>query len=386
MKLNKFFCNAYCKANKVIILKCFGIAWIFLFLGSCGGSSDVLYKEQLFVFGTIVEISIWGQHQKSKQAAAVIAEDFRLMHRILDPWKGGSLARMNEIFPSNIAFSVSPAVLPLILKAKELSAQSNGLFNPAIGKLIKLWSFDDPNLGLKLGSELGSKLGSKLESKLDSHSDKRVPPDAKLISDLVSQNPTMNNVLINGISIRSDHSELALDFGAIAKGYAVDMAIYSLQDAGIKNAIINAGGDLRAIGKHGDRNWLVGVRHPRENDVIASIEIDKDESVFTSGDYERFFEHGGKRYHHIIDPRTGYPAEDVVSVTVIHSNATIADAAATALFIAGPKQWYSIAKSMGVKWVMLIDKKLNVYMNPAMAKRLKFEPKKIPNIILSPPL
>jgi len=157
------------------------------------------------------------------------------------------------------------------------------------------------------------------------------------------------------------------------------MAIQTLQELGIDNAIINAGGDLRAIGKRDNHNWTVGIRHPREKGIIASIEINQDESVFTSGDYERFFEYKKKRYHHIIDPRTGYPAEDVISVTVIHPNATVADAAATALFIAGPQQWHAIARSMGIKLVMMIDDKRNIYMNPAMAQRLMFEPNYGPN-------
>lgn len=365
----------------------FFVATLFFFLASilasCSGSGDVLYKEQLFVFGTIVEINIWGERQKAKQAAAVIAEDFRFMHRIFNPWEGGSLARMNEIFPTKFAFSVSPAVLPLIIKSKELSDKSNGLFNPAIGKLIKLWHFSDANLDMSMGS---TPTQIPTSSKPSSSKLAKAPPNAKLVSDLVSQAPAMSNIHIDGISIRSDNSALALDFGAIAKGYAVDMAIESLRAYGINNAIINAGGDLRAIGKHGDRNWLVGVRHPAGSGLIASLDINKDESVFTSGDYERFFEHNGERYHHIIDPRTGYPAADVTSVTVIHTNATVADAAATALFIAGPQHWHALAKSMGIKWVMLIDKKRTVYMNPAMAQRVKFEVKNVPHVVLSPPL
>jgi thiamine biosynthesis lipoprotein len=95
--------------------------------------------------------------------------------------------------------------------------------------------------------------------------------------------------------------------------------------------------------------------------------------VFTSGDYERFFEHEGQRYHHIIDPRSGYPAGAVVSATVIHPVAATADAAATALFVAGPDAWPAIARQMGVKYVMLVDREGRIHMNPAMQTRLTFE-------------
>ena len=159
----------------------------------------------------------------------------------------------------------------------------------------------------------------------------------------------------------------------IAKGMAVDRVISYLKQTGIHNAIVNAGGDLKAIGQHGSRAWSVGIRHPRQKGLIAGLEVHDNESVFTSGDYERKFKHNGKSYHHILDPRTGYPATKTQSVTVIHSDAGLADAAATALFIAGPEQWQEIARNMGIKYVMLIDQQGRAHMTKAMSKRLRFE-------------
>jgi len=104
----------------------------------------------------------------------------------------------------------------------------------------------------------------------------------------------------------------------------------------------------------------------------SSIEVKNNESVFTSGDYERFYTYHKQRFHHIIDPRTGYPTHDAQSVTVLHSDAGRADAAATALFVAGSKDWQRIAKKMGISHVMLIDSKGDVHLTPAMAKRIKF--------------
>ena len=174
--------------------------------------------------------------------------------------------------------------------------------------------------------------------------------------------------------------------GAFAKGYAIDLAIAYLRSWGIENTGINAGGDLRVIGQHGDRPWRIGIRHPREDGVISWLDAEANESIFTSGDYERFYIHAGKRYHHILDPRTGYPAKGTASVTVIHDNAGIADAAATALFIAGPDRWWDIARSMGIHYVMLIDTRGNIHMNPAMAERINFQENSIHHILVSEPL
>ena len=196
----------------------------------------------------------------------------------------------------------------------------------------------------------------------------------------------MTDIESKGITIHSRNPDVMLNFGAIAKGYAIDKSIERLKELNINNAIINAGGDLHAIGTHGDRPWAIGIRNPRKEGIIASLKIQNDESVFTSGDYERYFEFNGKRYHHIIDPRTGYPSAGTTSVTVIHSDSSIADAASTALFIAGKDHWYAIAKEIGIKYVMLIDSEGNAYMNPAMKARIHFESETPPKIILSSPL
>ena len=107
--------------------------------------------------------------------------------------------------------------------------------------------------------------------------------------------------------------------------------------------------------------------------------------MFTSGDYERYFEYGKQRYHHILDPRTGYPADKTTSVTVIHHDSATADAAATALFIAGPDQWPVIARDMGIEQVMLIDKQGQIFMTPDMAERIELADTTSPPQVVSLP-
>jgi thiamine biosynthesis lipoprotein len=195
----------------------------------------------------------------------------------------------------------------------------------------------------------------------------------------------MADIQLDGIKMQTNNPALKLDFGAFAKGYAVDRAIEVLREEGIQNAVVNAGGDLRAIGRHGDRPWRVGIRHPRQPGIIASVEVEGDESVFTSGDYERYFDWQGKRYDHIIDPRSGFPAHGLSSVTVFTQQADLADAAATAIFVAGPKQedWLPVARAMGITGAMLVDEQGGVQITPGIRKRIHFEPESLPTIIVS---
>jgi thiamine biosynthesis lipoprotein len=212
------------------------------------------------------------------------------------------------------------------------------------------------------------------------------PPDPVAINELLQKNPVMSDIRIDGTFLQSSNPAVQLSLGAFAKGYAIDLAMDYLKGRGISNAVINAGGDLRVIGQHGERPWRIGIRHPRADGMIAWLDAKANESIFTSGDYERFYLYEGKRYHHILDPRTGYPASGATSVTVIHTNAGVADAAATALFVAGAEQWYEIARSMGIKNVMLIDTEGRIHMNPAMQDRIHLVNPESAPIVLSQPL
>ena len=128
---------------------------------------------------------------------------------------------------------------------------------------------------------------------------------------------------------------MRINLGGIAKGYAVERAASILRDAGVVHALLNAGGDTRVIGDRRGQPWIVGIRHPRlEGEVATRLPI-VDEAISTSGDYERFFEEDGRRYHHIINPATGEPTETVISATVIGPDAVLTDALATTVFVLG---------------------------------------------------
>jgi thiamine biosynthesis lipoprotein len=157
------------------------------------------------------------------------------------------------------------------------------------------------------------------------------------------------------------------------------MAVALLEQHGIDNLIVNAGGDLCVRGRHGERPWHIGIRAPDGNGVLATLDVEGARCVFTSGDYERYFEFEGKRYAHILDPRSGYPADATRSVTVVAGDAALADAAATALFVAGPAEWKDIARSMGVYDVLLVDKTGNTYLTRDLESAVHFE--QVPGVV-----
>lgn len=313
------------------------------------------HKETFFVFGTIVDITLYDVDQKTAaDAFAVLNDDFQRMHTMWHPWNKGALQRTNQLLETTAEFSYNPSVRDLIERSRKLAHDSHNLYNPAIGKLLDLWGFhsDEPPTG--------------------------PPPSATAIAALVKQNPQLSDITVTGVRMRSRNPAVKLDFGAMAKGLALDRELQYLKSIGINNAIINAGGDLKVIGKHGDRHWKVGIRDPRQKGILAKLDVFDGEAVFTSGDYERYFEQpdNKKRYHHIIDPRTGYPAGNAISVTVIHTDAATADAAATALLIAGAGAWPVIAKSMGIDYVLLVDKNQKMQLTHKMAQRLKLDTNK----------
>jgi thiamine biosynthesis lipoprotein len=229
-----------------------------------------------------------------------------------------------------------------------LADQSDDLFNPAIGHLMRIWGFhtDEPEC--------------------------RPPPSLTAIQRLVDAAPTMRDLYLDGIMLQSDNSAVQLDFDSIAIGYAMDLAIENLRSRGIRSALINAGGNVRLIGDRDGRPWRIPVRQAGGTSVLGIINASGDASVFTAGDFQRNFIYDGRLYHHVIDPRTGQPVRGVHSVTVLHEgSAAVAEAAATALMVAGLDGWQQIAERMGIGHVLLIDDAGTVHMNPAMAGRLE---------------
>jgi thiamine biosynthesis lipoprotein len=325
-------------------------------------------QQQFYVFGTLVAITLWDiPEQQANQAFSDIMQTLQGLHKKWHAWDDGSqVVELNQAIAKGQPYTIEDEMLlDLMTQAQILAAKSGYLFEPAIGKLIALWGFHQDEPGLT------------------------EPPKKEAIEKLLSEQPSIANLSIKDNVVTSSNPAVQLDFGAYAKGYAVDLMIEKLKKLGIENAIVNAGGNLKVLGKAGDRPWMIGIRHPfptEKKSVLAAIAAEGELSVVTSGDYERFFEFDGQHYSHVIDPRTGQPTTQIRSVTVVNESAAFADAAATALMVAGIENWYAVAKKMGVQYVLIVDKAGTVHLNPAMIDLVKFQKRDLPDAGVSEPL
>jgi thiamine biosynthesis lipoprotein len=238
----------------------------------------------------------------------------------------------------------------MLKDAALLSAQSEGTFNPAIGGLIQAWGFQADDF-------------------------KAVLPDETKIAALVKANPQMSDLVITASDVKSKNKAVKLDLGGYAKGYALDRAAAILKQQGIHNALINIGGNVLALGTHGNRPWRVGIQHPRKPGALATLALQDGEAIGTSGDYQRYFELDDKRYCHVIDPRTGHPVQGVQAVTILTRGpraGLLSDASSKPLFISGATGWRTAANRMQLNEALLIDAEGVVHLTAAMQKRLEF--------------
>lgn len=300
-------------------------------------------------FDTLIDVSIVGVNRPDAERAGQLLEhDFAFMDRAWHAWDPGPLGRVNQLLPTGEAFVAPPSILPLVRLSQTLYEQSGGLFNPAIGHLNHLWGFH----------------GDDLKG--------RRPPDAREIRRLVAGNPGMDDVHIDGLLLRGTNAAVDLDFSAVTKGYGIDLAVDHLRELGVRHAMVSAGGTARVIGERSGQPWRITVRRPSGSGVLAVLQLRGDESIATVATYGRNFVFEGKIYYQPLDPRTGYPATGVQSVTVIHGDAATAEGAATALFVAGPAGWFEVARHLGVRYVLMVDSAGTLVMDPAMARRAEF--------------
>ena len=270
----------------------------------------------------------------AREAMAEVTSDFKRLEALWSTWVADSdLSRLNAA--QGKAVHVAPETLALLRRAIEGSRQTGGLFDVTFAPLGELWKFD---------TAPGSHTPTRLE---------RVPSQAEVTQRL-------GRVGWRGLILDVAHGTarlarpgMAVHVGGIGKGAAVDRAVALLKAKGFQSFAVQSGGDLYLAGQNGQRPWRVGIAHPRhKGELVGAVEI-ADAAFSTSGDYERFALIDGKRYHHILDPRTGWPATASQSATIRARSATDAEVLTKAVFIVGGEAGVRMAEKLGAQAVIV---------------------------------
>jgi len=324
-----------------------------LWIGALAGCSRApLHHQESFVFGTRVEVLIAGVSEaQARAAAAAVLHEFDRLHRTYHAWKQSDLMALNDALAAGQRSVVSAEMAALISNAQRLSRASEQLFDPGIGWLIRRWGFQADEMTARL-------------------------PDPDLLAEWQGGRVGIADLRIDaGQEVSGGTARLALDFGGYLKGVALDRAAGILREHGVRDALINIGGNVIALGrKHGQR-WRVGIQHPRAAGPLAIVELADGEAIGTSGDYQRYFEFEGKRYCHVLDPRSGRPPMHTQALTVLISPGaeagTLSDVLSKPLFIAGD-DWPRLAQRLAVAEVLRVDANGAVQVTAALQQRLEY--------------
>lgn len=313
-----------------------------------------VHQRQLYVLGTQFQISVPADQLTADEFSAAIGQVNTRLHGFQHTWQpqgDGLLGQLNATLATAGEAAVAEPLRPLLRQAHDLARASGSAFDPGIEHLVRLWGFDD---AANFRSE---------------------PPSDALLQAALARPHLLANASLSDTHISAPAPGLSLDMGGIAKGTATELALQTLAGAGARAALVNAGGDIQAMGRRDKRPWHVAIRHPRptpDRRLLAAVDLRDGEAIFTSGDYERYFEHDGRRYHHLLDPRTGRPARGAQSATVVHTDAAVADAAATALFVAGADGFGAMTAALSLDHALLIDADGTAHATPALASRLQW--------------
>jgi len=314
-----------------------------LIVAGCAEQPEIV-ERRLLAMGTWVDLTVIAT-PRAAEAALDEAEAFLRRFEVdYYAWAAdGELARLNRALAEGREATVSPEMAALLVAAKRVNALSGGAFDPGVGALVERYGFHDGNAAPRT-------------------------PTPSEIDAWLRERGSIAAVDIDGVRVTA-RAPVLLDLGGIAKGAAVDRIVELFHRHGISSALVDAGGDLRVVGTRDGRPWRIGIQDPRADGVLGVIELADGEAAFTSGDYERYVDRGGERLHHLLDPSTGRPALETRAVTVIARDGITADAAATALFVAGD-DWLEVADALDVDAVLRIDSSGRIEATEAMRRRL----------------
>lgn len=314
-----------------------------------------LVKLGFFAMGTQISVSVSapGSRRRREAAGEAIAEVERMMQTFGKhwwPWGNGELSRINRRLAEGGVAEIPVAMRVLFGRAWAISRASGGLYEPRIAQLVQLWGFHD--------------LAAM----------RQTPPEPAQVGHYLQA--LRAAPAYDGGATYGPAPDVGWDFGGIGKGWIVDAALDLLRDRGFPDAVVDAGGNLAARGARGDNPWRIGIRDPRSDPLsprLVATLMAHDEAVNTHGDDQRYFEVDGRRYAHILDPATGCPASGLRSLTVVHADGTLAEAAGAALYVAGRQHWPQMARKLGLADVLAVNEDGEVEATAHLAKRIRPE-------------
>ncbi len=329
------------------------VAILLLVMGGVSGCTElqavpasVIVKRAQMQMGTIVSIMAVSRDKKAAQEAVHAGfQEIKRLEQLLSTWRTDSeLSRVNAE-AGRRAVRVSQETMELVARSLEMARQTGGGFNIAVGPAVELWSVTE----------------------------RQTIPNEETLRQL--------KPLVDWSSIELDERAstiflpregMRIDVGGIGKGYAADRAVEVMKRAGASGGVVALSGDIKTFGSLSDSGgFTVGIRHPRQEDMLLATITLQDEAISTAGDYERYFEREGIRYHHILDPVTLLPARDCQSVTVVAPDGTTADGLDTGIFVMGRERGMALAEQLPGVGAVIVDGEGKVWISSRLQGRVK---------------
>ncbi|MBI5248859.1 MAG: FAD:protein FMN transferase [Desulfomonile tiedjei] len=310
-----------------------------LLLLSCSGNDPLpLHKSSRLLMGTLVDVAVIGEEERAKAATESIFNEIKRIENLTSFYNPSELTKINDNSGKGPT-KASGELLGIIGEALRIARLTGGAFDPTVGALSRLWQFSGPG-------------------------EPHLPPESEIKEALTKVGWNRVRIDTEAETILLPDAGMALDLGGIAKGYTLNRIAEILSKWGITSALVNIGGDILAAGeKQPGKPWLVGVEDPRNPRGIVAVAPLKDRIIVTSGDYERFFTKDEKRYHHIIDPRSGYPSDKLRSVTIVGPIGGTLQPAGTATFVLGVEEGLKFIRTVEGTQALLIDAEGNAHLS-----------------------
>ena len=285
------------------------------------------WRETRAIMGTEIKVEVWRQKAAGCAAISAVMDEMERIDRAMSPYIESSLLSNLNKNAATVPVQVGKELFKLIESSLSYSELTNGAFDITYASVGRYYDF-------RRG---------------------QIPDDKTIEESIKAINYRYIEMDPDSYAIRYKVEGVYIDLGGIAKGYAVDRGVEILKAHGITQGLVGAGGDSRFLGDRDGEPWVVGIRDPRQASEMVAVLPLMDVSVSTSGDYERFFEKDGVRYHHIIDPQTGDSAREVQSVTILGDQAMDTDALSTSVFVLGVERGLALVNGLQGFDAIIVD-------------------------------